>query len=113
MCPWLPSNPHTGGVKIQPAQYTRLISQANAYAITRPWNSSRKLQLRFRGHFCYIEFEESDGRISPAGRLRYLGDSWSAAVYTYGSVSYLTCCLSSKKESGTFMEALRICELCL
>jgi hypothetical protein len=113
MCPWYPSNPHAGGVKIPPAQYPRLISQANAYAATRQWKFPRELKLRFRGQFCYLEFEESDGRVSPAGRLRYLGDSWSAAIYTYGSVSYLPCSLSNKKESGTFKEALRVSELCL
>jgi len=108
--PWVKC-PHVGGTKIPPNKYSNIIRQANAYAASRPWNFSYKLQLRFKGQFCYVAAIEKDGTIFSLGRLRYFNSGdWSIAFFTYSNDKYTPCCLSNGKDWGTLEEALEICE---
>ena len=110
MCPWY-FTPHAGGAKIPPAEYSSIISQANAYAATRPWNSTYKLQLRFKSQFCYVDSIEKDGTICALGRLRHMKSGrWSMAFFTYSNDRYTPCCLSNGEDCGSFEEALAVCE---
>ncbi len=114
MCPWFPPSPHEGGLKIPPDQHASIIRQADAFAATRQWNSSYKLQLRFKNQFCYVDSLEKDGTVSPLGRLRHCrANRWSVAFYTYSNERYEPCYLPNGDGYGSFEEALAICEVYL
>ncbi len=111
--PWYFS-PHTGGKKIPPTEHAKIQHRVDAYAATRPWSKSHKLQLRFRGQFCYVDEIEKDGTTSPLGRLRYFHlSNWSLDFYTYSNEKYTPCTLLTGKETGSLEECIAACELYL
>jgi len=110
--PWILSPP-SRGVKIPPSSYTDISDRVSTYASSRPWNASYKLQLRFKGQFCYVDSLEKDGTICPLGRLRYFQmEKWSLALYTYSNDRYEPCLLPQGL-SGTLEEAISVCEFYL
>ncbi len=110
--PWI-QNCSSGGEKIPPSIYENIIKRVDAYASSRPWHSSYKLQLRFKGQFCYVDSLEKDGTISPLGRLRHFRmEKWSLALYTYSNERYEPCAMP-KGSFGSIEEAISVCEFYL
>ena len=110
--PWVLSS-SSGGIKIPPSAYTEISTRVSAYASSRPWNSSHKLQLRFKGQFCYVDSVEKDGTICPLGRLRYFQmEKWGLALYTYSNERYEPCLLP-KGMFGSLEEVISVCEFYL
>jgi hypothetical protein len=108
------NTPPNGGIKIQPKVQSTIRSQAEAFAITRPWHAEYQLQLRFKNQFCYLDAAKKDEDAFPLGRLRYFGpEKWSLAFFAYSSDRYEPCMFSSGKWFGTLEEAIAICELYL
>ncbi|MBI5448223.1 MAG: hypothetical protein HY939_05800 [Gammaproteobacteria bacterium] len=112
--PWV-YDPHSGGIKIPPAQHNMLRCQAEAFAKTRPWFSKYKLILRFKNQFCYLDaMERKDEKLFPIGRLRHFRENaWSLAFYTYSNERYEPCLFQSGKWEGTLEEAIGVCEMYL
>lgn len=103
--------PHSGGAKIPPQIHDSLRSKVHAYEKTRPWYPKYKLNLRFKGQFCYIDACEDGKKPFPLGRARYFSENnWSLAYYTYSNERYEPCLLPSGKDSGTLELSLQICE---
>lgn len=110
--PWVLDS-SSGGIKIPPSTYTDITNRVNAYASSRPWSLSYKLQLRFKGQFCYVDSLENDGTISPLGRLRYFQmEKWGLALFTYSNDRYEPCLLPQGM-FGTLEEAISVCEFYL
>lgn len=111
MCPWYPQNSEEDDLKISPVKYANIIKKANAFAASRSWSSKYKLQLRFKGQFCYVDCIEKDGTVSALGRLRHLESGrWSVAFFTYSNDRYTPCRLPNGKDSGSLEEVLTVCE---
>lgn len=103
----------TGGIIIQPNLYASIRSQADAFAVSRPWYSEFKLQLRFKKQYCYLDAEEKDD-LFPLGRLCYFGpNKWCFAFYTYSNQRYEPCIFPSGEWFGTIEQAIEICEMYL
>ena len=107
-------NPHSGGKAIPEAVRRRIKDRLHRYADRHFVGRYRELDVRFRGHFCYIDLylnhDSEPGGWPPPGwgerreeflerlratplhlvRLRYLGDDdgWSFAFYSYASDRY-------------------------
>ena len=113
MCPWYPPDPHEGGSKIPSDQYDDIIKQVNAYSAKQSWSSYYKIQVRFRGQFCYIDtISENDNRIFAVCRLRQkIEGRWSLANFTYSNDQYMPYIFSNGKHEGTIKDALYSCEL--
>ena len=110
--PWVLDS-SSGGIKIPPSAYADITNRVNAYASSRPWSLSYKLQLRFKGQFCYVDSLENDGTISPLGRLRYFQmEKWGLALFTYSNDRYEPCLLPQGM-FGTLEEAISVCEFYL
>ena len=109
------NTPPKGGITLPPDQYANIIAQANAYALTRPWNVEYQLQLRFKGKFCYLDGKHSkEERPFPLGRVTYFEDNVLAlSFYTYSNEKYQPSLYRSGKWFGTLEEAIGICELYL
>ena len=126
-------DPHSGGVKIPAAVQDRTSQRILAYAEKYYAGEYNRLDIRFRGHFCYIDaytepyvpenydpkmFGESREdyikrrRNTPIHlcRLRYLGneDEWSMAFYTYSHERYEPCIFANGTFYGTPEEAFQI-----
>ena len=110
--PWIKNA--SAGEKIPPADYDKIRKRLKEYADTRPWGISRKIQLRFRGQFCYVANEEADGFLAPLCRLCYMGKNrWSSAFYKYSNERYEPCMLPMGSFSGPLEEAFSVCEVYL
>ncbi|MBN1918194.1 MAG: hypothetical protein JW889_09810 [Verrucomicrobia bacterium] len=106
-------NPHSGGVKIPPAEREWIRRRILAHAEKHYAGRYTRIEVRFRGQFCYIDAyvepnlppgfdprlpgesrEECFERIANIPvhlcRLRYFGDRdrWSMAFYTYSNDTY-------------------------
>ncbi len=113
MAPWY-YDPQSGGVKIPPQSRPVIVSQAEAYARTRPWWVKFQIKLRFKGQFCYLDACEAGEMPFPIGRLRYFNQNeWSLAFYAYSSMSYQPCVFNSGKMLGTIEEGIAACEMYL
>ena len=111
--PWV-YDVHSGGKKIPPSNHEKIRKLVQAYADKRPWKNKYKLQVRFKGQFCYVDSLETDGAVSPLGRLRHFNDGkWSIAFYTYSNDCYQPCFMSNGSEEGTLEEGLAVCEMYL
>ena len=123
-------DPHAGGVKIPKRVQERTKQRLAAYAETHYAGKYPRLDIRFRGAFCYIDaytepavpadfpppgFPESREayltrvRSTPTHlcRLRYFGneDAWTFAFYTYSHEQYEPCVLNHGTVYGTPEEA--------
>jgi hypothetical protein len=108
--PWV-YDVHSGGKKIPLSDYEKIRKQVQAYAASRSWKNDYKLQVRFKGQFCYVDALETDRTVSPLGRLRHFNDGkWSIAFYTYSNDRYEPCFMSNGSEEGTLEEGLAVCE---
>ena len=129
--PWV-YDPQAGGVKIPPAVQERTRQRILKHAEKHYAGKYSRLDLRFRGQFCYIDaYKEPDvppNSYLPPGmtraeyverqrntpihlcRLRYFGkeDEWTLAFYTYSHEKYEPCVFSSGGWHGTPEEALDI-----
>src|SRR5918995_4211803 len=115
MAPWV-YDPHSGGMKIPERVQQRTRQRILAYAEQHYAEKYPRLDVRFRGQFCYIDAytephvppdfpppnwpesrEEHLERLrnTPTHlcRLRYFGDEdrWSMAFYTYSHETYEPC----------------------
>jgi len=123
-------DPHAGGIKIPKRVQERTAQRILAYAETHYAGKYTRLDIRFRGQFCYIDaytepvisddfpppdFPESREeyiarmRCIPTHlcRLRYFGDedSWTFAFYTYSHDKYEPCVFDNGTFYGTPEEA--------
>ena len=127
--PWV-RDPDRGGVKIPEPVRTRTSLRILAYAEKHYSGKFTRIDIRFRGQFCYIDafrepnlpdnfppsgFSETKEeyvervRNSPVhlGRLRYFGneEAWSYAFYKYSDEKYELCVLEGGDYYGTPEEA--------
>jgi hypothetical protein len=107
--PWLPAFK-----KIPSSIHEEIRKRIAAYAATRPWGTSYKLHLHFKGTFCYLGTVEENDHVYPLGRLRYFHmDKWSLDFYTYSNERYEPCFLPNGKQFGSLEMAVEACELYL
>jgi hypothetical protein len=129
MAPWV-YDPHSGGVKIPERVQQRTRQRILVYAEQHYAGKYTRLDVRFRGQFCYIDVytephvppdfpppnwpesrEEHLERLrnTPTHlcRLRYFGDEdrWSMAFYTYSHETYEPCFFDTGSDHGTPEEA--------
>jgi hypothetical protein len=125
MAPWV-YDPHSGGVKIPKRVQQRTRQRILVYAEQHYAGKYTRLDVRFRGQFCYIDAytephvppdfpppnwpesrEEHLERLrnTPTHmcRLRYFGDEdrWSMAFYTYSHETYEPCFFNTESDHGT------------
>jgi hypothetical protein len=107
-------DPDSGGVKIPPAVRDRTEERIRRYAEAHFAGRYTRLDIRFRGQFCYVDAYQEPELVGPDWpppdwpesreeylermrntplhlcRLRYFGneDRWSFAFYTYSSERY-------------------------
>ena len=123
-------DPHAGGVKIPERVQECIKQRIITYAEMHYAGRYTRLDLRFRGQFCYIDaYTEPSvaADFPPPGfpesrteyiervrnvpihlcRLRYFGDedAWSFAFYTYSHEKYEPCVLDNGTFYGTPEEA--------
>ena len=107
-------DPQGGGIRIPSDIQWMITAQANAYAEKQAWYPKFKLNIRYKGQFCYLEGFEEDKTPFPIGRLRYFGrDKWSLAFYTYSNEHYEPCVFKNGEWLGTIEQAIDICALYL
>ncbi|MGV3720198.1 MAG: hypothetical protein ACO1SX_04740 [Actinomycetota bacterium] len=130
--PWV-YDPHYGGVKVPPAVQRETARRIRAYAAEHNAGQFTRLDMRFRGAFCYVDAfieprEPSEEYLNAINlsreeylermrnlpthlvRLRYFGDieRWSMAFFTYSNERYEPCMFRSGKDHGTPEEAFEI-----
>lgn len=131
-------DPHSGGVKIPQAVRTRTEQRIQSYAEAHYGGKFKRLDVRFRGVFCYIDaYTEPDVpapellnilgetreqylqrvRSFPLHlcRLRYFGneEQWSMAFYTYSNEKYEPCIFDNGTFHGTPEEAFEMAAIYL
>ncbi len=106
-------DPHSGGIKIPPETYSKIVAQASAHEVKQVWYPQFKLKLRFRGQFCYLDAYEEGQEPVPIGRLRSFDDDWSLAFYAYSSESYKPCVFATGEWFGSLEDAIDICAMYL
>ena len=127
--PWV-DDPDRGGEKIPKAVQERTRQRIITYAKKNYSGRFTRIDVRFRGHFCYIDayrepnipdnfpppdfpetreeyIERTRSFPLHLGRLRYFGneDAWSYAFYKYSDEKYELCVLGSGDFYGTPEEA--------
>ena len=109
------NKPPKGGIKIPPDQQMNILTQAHAFALTRPWNVEYQLFLRFKGRFCYLDGKHmNEENCFPLGRITYFEENvWALAFFTYSNLKYEPSIYRSGQWFGTLEEAIDICELYL
>jgi hypothetical protein len=120
---WMPSPPGTGGVPIQPNIQARTRARIEAFAAEHYAGNYTRLDIRFKGKFCYIDAytepppfhpipgfpeteEEYHERMTSTPthlcRLRYHGiDRWEMAFYKYSDEKYELCIFDNGSFFGT------------
>jgi len=126
-------DPHSGGVKIPKDVQERTGKRIEEYAAKNYAGRYTRLDIRFKGVFCYIDaYQEPDEpsksllkitgetreeylrRLSETQthlcRLRYFGDDekWSLAFYTYSNEKYEPCIFVNGSFYGTPEEGFDI-----
>jgi hypothetical protein len=126
-------NPHTGGVKIKPADQERIRQRILAHANKHYAGKFTRLDIRFRGALCYIDaYTEpcapSKGLLKARSetreeyfqfmrnlpthlcRLRHFSqeDGWSVAFYTYSHERYEPCVFHDGSWTGTLEDGFDI-----
>lgn len=103
-------DPHSGGTKIPVNHYQQIIDQVNLHEQKQKWFPKFKIQLRFKGQFCYLDGYKEGEVPFPVGRVRYFDDnSWSLAFYTYSNERYKPCLFRNGKWLGIIEDAIDIC----
>jgi len=111
--PWIKDN-SPDEEKISVKDYEKIKKQIEAYSTKKSWHNSHKLQLRFKGKFCYVDDLEKDGSVSPLGRLRYYGtNKWSIDFFTYSDERYKPCALRNGSLIGSIEKCIDVCEIYL
>lgn len=108
---WMLS-PHAGGSRIPPSLQDvtrrRILGHADAHYAGR----YDRIDVRFRGAFCYIDaYLEPDSEIPiHLCRIRYFAgqDRWSLAFYTYSHERYEASIFPTGDAFGTPEEALDV-----
>lgn len=96
-------DPNSGGVKITPACQRETIERLMAHAKKHYAGMYARLDIRFRGTFCYIDAVRK-GETEPIHlcRLRhYDRDRWSVSFFAYSSGKYELTVLPSGDFFGT------------
>jgi hypothetical protein len=110
MSPWY-FDPHSGGTPVPPKVQEETRKRILARADIRQFANLSRLDIRFKGQFCYIDAYEK-GSTTPIHlcRLRYFSghDKWSLAFYTYSHEKYEPCVFHSGEWLGTPEEAFDI-----
>jgi hypothetical protein len=126
-------NPHSGGVRIKPADQGRIRERILAYANKHYSGKFTRLDIRFRGALVYIDaftephppskqllklrhetaeqyFEHMRNWPTHLCRLRHFSreDGWSVAFYTYSHERYEPCVLHTGSWTGTLEECFEI-----
>ncbi len=125
-------NPHAGGVKISPAVQTEVRQRLQRHAATHYDGRYTRLEIRFRGVFCYMdayreprppdkallritgeterEYRERVERTPiRLGRLRYFDrDRWSYCFFTYSNERYEPTVFPTGEWFGTPEEAFDV-----
>lgn len=123
-------SPHTGGQKIPEAVKHRTEQRLRAHAEKRYKGRYSRLDIRFKGPFCYIDAyrePKPPDRWTPPGETReqyierlrntpthlcrlrhFTEDSWSLAFYTYSHKKYEPCVFESGEWFGTPEEGFDI-----
>lgn len=129
---WM-KDPHSEGVKIPKNIQEQIRKRIEEYASKNYAGRYKRLNIRFKGVFCYIDaFQEPDEpsesllkitgetrkeylmRLSKTPthlcRLRYFGndEEWSLAFYTYSNEKYEPCIFASGNFYGTLEEGFDI-----
>lgn len=124
------NDPNSGGVTIPERLKTLVSKRINDYAEQHYSGKYKRIDVRFRGQFCYIDAytepfvpldhdeqlygETREERIERLKimpnhlcRLRYKGDEekWSMAFYTYSNEKYEPCFFNNGSFYGTPEEA--------
>jgi hypothetical protein len=85
-------NPHAGGSPIPPAMQDEVRRRILAHAEKKGYSKHARIDVRFRGQFCYIDAYEDD--LDPPlhlCRLRYFAgwkEEWTWAFFTYSNEQY-------------------------
>ena len=123
-------DPQSGGVEIPEVVKPRIRKRILTYAKEHYAGKYNRIEVRFRGKFCYIDAytepyvgpdydpelygKSRDERIEQLRsipthlcRLRYFGneDSWSMSFYTYSQEKYEPCVFDNGSWHGTPEEA--------
>lgn len=105
-------DPQSGGIRIPPNSYPVIIAKACAHEVRQPWHGKYRLQIRFKGVFCYLDAIENDDIPFPIGRLRYFGpEKWSMAFYTYSNEKYEPCVFPDGTWFGSIERAIDVCAM--
>jgi hypothetical protein len=112
MSPWV-LDPHRGGTSVPSIVQEETRARILAAAEKRELPKKFRLEIRFKGAFCYVDaWEEGSPVPLHLCRFRYFGgrgeEAWSAAFYTYSHERYEPCVLASGKWFGTLEEGLDI-----
>ncbi len=100
---------HAGGVKIPPAAAERIKKEIEACWRAEFGDVIKKVVVRFKGQFCYIDADVGERTPTHLCRLRHFRpDSWSVALFNYSSESYDPAPLSSGMESGKAVDGFRL-----
>jgi hypothetical protein len=126
-------SPDAGGVNVPPAVRARVEARIRRYAEEHYAGKYTRLDVRFRGPFCYIDAytepeEPTKDLLKATGetraqflerlrnnplhlcRLRYFGNEerWSLAFYTYSNERYELCVFHSGDFFGTPEEGFEV-----
>jgi len=106
-------SPHTGGTRIPAALQEETRRRILAHAEAHYAGRYRRIDVRFRGTFCYIDAYLDELRAEiPVHlcRLRYFGGRqlWSVAFYTYSHERYEPTVFQTGQPFGTPEEGLDI-----
>jgi hypothetical protein len=125
-------DPHRGGKRIPPAVRERTRQRILAYAEEHYAGKYIRLEIRFKGKFCYIDAycepdvpedwpppdsgetrEECIERLRNTPihlcRLRYFTeDRWSVPFYTYSRQKYEPCILDNGRFEGTLEDCIEV-----
>ena len=92
-----------------PSEHTRLSLEGRLEDHARTaWPQLRRLHVRHRGAFAYVEAELTDGEQAKLMRLRYTGTAsrWGFALYLASSDTYKNAILPAGSHAGSPEEAL-------
>ncbi len=125
-------SPHSGGKPIPPFVQETTRRRILAYAETNYSGSFTKIEISFRGKFCYVDafvepgtpsaedlaalgetLQERQERLRAVPihlcRLRYFGnDEWSVAFYTYSHANYEPCVFPNGEFLGSPEEGFQV-----
>lgn len=123
------TDPHSGGRPISPALQSTIVARLNKHAETHYKGRYERLDISFRGCFCYIGYFEpippkdyvpwigtyeeyvEDIKTHPTKmcRLRFFDlERWSCAFFAYSSESYKPSMLMSNEWFGTVEEGFDV-----